>query len=75
MVTLYIVVDDYSRRCLELRSRTRFMEWLTRFAVRLFSAVAMVTRINALFLIDRDARQRGVSAEERLAHRKEYAEE
>jgi transposase len=39
------------------------------------AAVAMVTRMDALFLIDRDARERGLSAEERLAHRKEYAEE
>jgi transposase len=39
------------------------------------AAVAMVTRMDALFLIDRDARQRALSGEERLAHRLEYAEE
>ncbi len=38
-------------------------------------AVAMVTRMDALFLIDRDARQRELSAEERLAQRRQYAEE
>ena len=38
-------------------------------------AIAMVTRMDALFLIDRDARQRELSAEERLAQRRQYAEE
>jgi hypothetical protein len=38
-------------------------------------AIAMVTRMDALFLIDRDARQRELSAEERLAQRKQHAEE
>jgi len=38
-------------------------------------AVAMVTRMDALFLIDRDARQRELSVEERLAQRRQYAEE
>src|SRR5260370_19546835 len=38
-------------------------------------AIAMVTRIDALFLIDRDARQRELSAEERLAQRRQHAEE
>jgi hypothetical protein len=37
-------------------------------------AVAMVTRMDALFLIDRDARQRELTAGERLAQRAEYAE-
>ena len=35
----------------------------------------MVTRMDALFLIDRDARQRELSAEERLAQRRPCAEE
>lgn len=39
------------------------------------AAVAMVTRMDALFLIDRDARQRALSAQERLAPRRELAEE
>jgi transposase len=38
-------------------------------------AVAMVTRMDALFLIDRDARQRELSVDARLAQRAEYAEE
>lgn len=38
-------------------------------------ALAMVTRIDALFLIDRDARKRGLGPEERQAQRREYAEE
>jgi transposase len=38
-------------------------------------AIAMVTRMDALFLIDRDARQREVSTEERLAQRRQCAEE
>ena len=38
-------------------------------------AVAMVTRMDALFLIDRDARQRELTAGERLAQRAEYAEQ
>jgi transposase len=39
------------------------------------AAVAMVTRMDALFLIDRDARERGLTTHERLRHRGEYAEE
>jgi transposase len=39
------------------------------------AAIAMVTRMDALFLIDRDARHRALSAEERQAQRQEYAEE
>jgi transposase len=39
------------------------------------AALAMVTRMDALFLIDRDARARALSAEERWAQRREYAEE
>jgi len=39
------------------------------------AAIAMVTRMDALFLIDREARQRGLTAEQRLRHRGEYAEE
>jgi len=35
----------------------------------------MVTRMDALFLIDRDARRHALGAEERLAQRSEYAEE
>jgi hypothetical protein len=35
----------------------------------------MVTRMGALFLIDRDARQRQLHVEERHAHRSEYAED
>jgi hypothetical protein len=38
-------------------------------------AIKMVTRMDALFLIDRDARCRALSAEERQAQRGEYAEE
>ena len=38
-------------------------------------AIAMVTRMDALFLIDRDARQRELRAEERLAQRRQCAEE
>jgi transposase len=38
-------------------------------------AIAMVTRMDALFLIDRDARQRELSAEERMAQRLQCAEE
>jgi transposase len=38
-------------------------------------AIAMVTRMEALFLIDRDARQRELSADERLAQRQQYAQE
>ena len=34
----------------------------------------MVTRMDALFLVDRDARQQQMSAEERLASRREHAE-
>jgi hypothetical protein len=36
-------------------------------------AIAMVTRIDALFLIDRDARQQGMSIAERHALRREHA--
>lgn len=39
------------------------------------AAIAMVTRMDALFLIDRDARQRELSVEERQAQRGEYAQE
>src|SRR5580698_1431696 len=35
----------------------------------------MVTRMDALFLIDRDARRRALTVEERQAHRRQYAEE
>jgi transposase len=38
-------------------------------------AVAMVTRMDALFLIDRDARQRELSSDERLAQRRQYSAE
>jgi transposase len=36
-------------------------------------AVNMVTRMDALFLVDRDARQKAMSSAERLAHRRELA--
>jgi transposase len=39
------------------------------------AAVAMVTRMDALFLIDRDARRRALSADQRHTQRSEYAEE
>ena len=39
------------------------------------AAIAMVTRMDALFLLDRDARQRGLNAEQRSTQRKQYAEE
>ena len=39
------------------------------------AAVAMVTRMDALFLIDRDARRRELSTDERQVQRGEYAEE
>jgi transposase len=39
------------------------------------AAVAMVTRMDALFLIDRDARHRELSAEQRQRQRREYAQE
>ena len=39
------------------------------------AAVAMVTRMDALFLIDRDAREQGLHSEQRHAQRSEYAEE
>ena len=39
------------------------------------AAIAMVTRMDALFLIDRDARRRALSAENRHGQRHEYAEE
>jgi len=38
-------------------------------------AIKMVARMDALFLIDRDARRRQLSAEERQAQRYQYAEE
>lgn len=38
-------------------------------------AIKMVTRMDALFLIDRDARRRELSAEARQTQRREYAEE
>ncbi len=37
-------------------------------------AIKMVTRMDALFLVDREARQQQMSVEERLALRREYAE-
>jgi transposase len=39
------------------------------------AAVLMVTRMDALFMIDRDARRRELSADQRQAQRREYAEE
>ena len=39
------------------------------------AAIAMVTRMDALFLIDRDARRRALSTEDRHGQRREYAEE
>jgi transposase len=39
------------------------------------AAVAMVTRMDALFLIDRDARRRALSAEDRQAQRQQHADE
>lgn len=39
------------------------------------AAVAMVTRMDRLFLIDREARAGGMSPDERQAHRREHAEE
>jgi hypothetical protein len=38
------------------------------------AAVQMVMRMDALFLVDRDARQRQMSVDERLASRREHAE-
>jgi transposase len=38
-------------------------------------AIKMVTRMDALFLIDRDARRRQLSAEDRQQQRREYSEE
>ncbi|MEO7142370.1 MAG: IS66 family transposase [Bryobacteraceae bacterium] len=38
------------------------------------AAIAMVTRMDALFLVDREARQKQLSAEARLALRREHAE-
>jgi hypothetical protein len=38
------------------------------------AAVQMVMRMDALFVVDRDARQRQMSVEERLASRREHAE-
>jgi transposase len=38
------------------------------------AAIQMVLRMDALFLVDRDARQRQMSIEERLASRREHAE-
>jgi hypothetical protein len=37
------------------------------------ASIAMVTRMDALFLIDRDARQNRMTAEERMASRREHA--
>ena len=37
-------------------------------------AVKMVMRMDALFLVDRDARQKAMSGAERLAHRRELAQ-
>jgi transposase len=39
------------------------------------AAIAMVTRMDALFLIDRDARDRALSAQERQAQRRQYGAE
>ena len=39
------------------------------------AAIAMVTRMDALFLIDRDARRRALSAEDRQAQRRQYGQE
>lgn len=39
------------------------------------AAVAMVTRMDALFLIDRDARRRHLSPDQRHTQRREYAQE
>jgi transposase len=39
------------------------------------AAIAMVTRMDALFLIDRDARRRALSAEHRQEQRRQHAEE
>ena len=39
------------------------------------AAIAMVTRMDALFLIDRDSRQSGLTVEQRFQQRKECAEE
>jgi len=39
------------------------------------AAIAMVTRMDALFLIDRDARRRALSVEDRQAQRRQYSEE
>src|SRR3984957_14591352 len=39
------------------------------------AAIAMVTRMDALFLVDRDARRSALTVEERQAHRRQYAEE
>jgi transposase len=38
------------------------------------AAIAMVTRMDALFLVDRHARQQGLNAEERAALRREHAQ-
>ena len=39
------------------------------------AAVSMVMRMDALFVVDRDARKKGMSAAERLAHRRESSQE
>ena len=39
------------------------------------AAIAMVTRMDALFLIDREARERGLTGDERHRHRQKYAPE
>jgi hypothetical protein len=39
------------------------------------AAIAMVTRMDALFLIDRDESRRALTVEERQGHRRQYAEE
>ena len=38
------------------------------------AAIAMVTRMDALFLVDRQAREQQLSAEERAALRREHAQ-
>ena len=52
---------------------------LTRVAVKVnprdAAAVVMVTPMDALFLIDCDARERALSAEERQVQRQQHADE
>jgi hypothetical protein len=66
---------------MKLRFRCRCMIGAAKTIRRIYgstesgSAVAMVTRMDALFLIDRDARRRELSADERQAQRGEHAKE